>query len=101
MGRKSCIGTTDTRVSTPEVAVTPEDRRFVLENINKRLRLPRPLTEADVIAERCGVRPLVVAAEGSGQGKDWTQLSRRHVIEVDEAAQHLTIFRRKLTHCPN
>ena len=26
--------------------------------------LPRPLTEADVIAERCGVRPLAVSGEG-------------------------------------
>jgi glycerol-3-phosphate dehydrogenase len=101
MGPKSCIGTTDTRVSTPEVAVTAEDRRFVLENINKRLRLPRPLTEADIIAERCGVRPLVVAAEGTGQGKDWTQLSRKHVVEVDRQTAHLTIFGGKITDCLN
>jgi glycerol-3-phosphate dehydrogenase len=38
MGPKTCIGTTDTRVAAPEVAVTPEDRRFVLDNINKRPR---------------------------------------------------------------
>ena len=31
--------TTDTRVSDPETQVTPEDREFVLENINKRLNL--------------------------------------------------------------
>src|SRR5207248_2013731 len=52
MGNKTCIGTTDTRVDEPEVEVTPEDRRFVLDNINKRLRLSRPLTESDIIAER-------------------------------------------------
>ena len=101
MGPKTCIGTTDTRVSAPEVAVTAEDRLFVLENINKRLRLPRPLTEADIIAERCGVRPLVVPAEGTGQGKDWTQLSRKHVIEVDPQTAHLTIFGGKITDCLN
>src|ERR1700730_5931392 len=101
MGPKTCIGTTDTRVSTSEVTVTAEDRRFVLENINKRLRLPRPLTEADIIAERCGVRPLVVPAEGTGQGKDWTQLSRKHVIEVDPQTAHLTIFGGKITDCLN
>src|SRR5207237_8229204 len=68
MGGKTCIGTTDTRVERPEVAVTAEDRSFVLDNINKRLRLPRPLSESDIIAERCGVRPLVVpVAAGDGR----------------------------------
>lgn len=100
MGPRTCIGTTDTRVDAPEVEVTAEDRRFVLENINKRLVLDRPLDESDIIAERCGVRPLVVKA-GGGAGKDWTQLSRKHVIEEDLAARHLTIFGGKLTDCLN
>ncbi|MEA3643879.1 MAG: FAD-dependent oxidoreductase, partial [Lamprobacter sp.] len=60
MGVRTCIGTTDTRVERPFTEVTNEDRDFVLENINKRLNLERPLTRADIIAERCGVRPLVV-----------------------------------------
>ena len=98
MGPRTCIGTTDTPASSPEVEVTPEDRRFVLDNINKRLRLPRPLGEADVVAERCGVRPLAVGAEGAA-GRDWVQLSRRHVIEADEGAGHLTVFGGKLTDC--
>lgn len=100
MGPRTCIGTTDTRVDAPEVEVTAEDRRFVLENINKRLVLDRPLDESDIIAERCGVRPLAVKA-GGGAGKDWTQLSRKHVIEEDLAARHLTIFGGKLTDCLN
>ena len=56
MGPKSCIGTTDTREKYLPPLVTPEDRRFVLDNVNKRLRLPRPLTEDSILAERCGVR---------------------------------------------
>lgn len=100
MGARSCIGTTDTPVDSPEVEVTAEDRRFVLENINKRLRLARPLTEADVVAERCGVRPLVVDGAGAG-GRDWMQLSRRHVIESDPIQRHVTIFGGKLTDCLN
>ena len=100
MGARTCIGTTDTPVDRPEVRVTAEDRRFVLENINKRLRLPRPLSDADVIAERYGVRPLVVDAAG-GAAVDWVQLSRRHVIEVDAGLRHLTIFGGKLTDCLN
>jgi glycerol-3-phosphate dehydrogenase len=100
MGAKTCIGTTDTRVERPEVSVTPEDRRFVLDNINKRLRLPHPLTDADVIAERCGVRPLVVSGEAT-HARDWTQLSRKHAVEVDASRGHVTIFGGKLTDCIN
>jgi glycerol-3-phosphate dehydrogenase len=100
MGRATCIGTTDTPVDDPDVAVSPEDRRFVLENINKRLRLPRPLTEADIVAERCGVRPLAVEVEGE-RNRDWMQLSRRHAIDVDAAARHVTVFGGKLTDCLN
>ncbi|WP_437612080.1 FAD-dependent oxidoreductase [Sorangium sp. So ce834] len=99
MGPRTCIGTTDTRVESPHAEVTPEDRRFVLSNINKRLDLPRPLTEADVIAERCGVRPLAVA--NGGGGEDWLQLSRKHAIEVDRAQAHVSIFGGKLTDCIN
>jgi glycerol-3-phosphate dehydrogenase len=99
MGPRTCIGTTDTRVEEPIAHVTDEDRRFILDNINKRLQLPAPLTEADVIAERCGVRPL---AQGDAKGStDWLQMSRKHVIEVDEAARHVSIFGGKLTDCLN
>ena len=98
MGAKTCIGTTDTRVERPEVEVTPEDRRFVLDNINKRLRLQRPLGEREIIAERCGVRPLVVSGSGNGE-RDWMQLSRKHAIEVVDG--RITIFGGKLTDCLN
>ena len=101
MGPRTCIGTTDTRVDQPEVEVTPEDRRFVLENINKRLALPRPLTESDIIAERCGVRPLVVETSAKGGSRDWMQLSRKHALEVDAAKARLSIFGGKLTDCLN
>jgi glycerol-3-phosphate dehydrogenase len=100
MGPRSCIGTTDTRVDSPDTTVTPEDRRFVLDNINKRLALPAPLTEADILAERCGVRPLVVSAAGNGE-TDWLQLSRKHVVEVDVTRKHVSVFGGKLTDCLN
>lgn len=99
MGPRTCIGTTDTRVDSPEATVTDEDRDFVLANINKRLRLPQPLTRADIIAERCGVRPLAVDAVAGSGGKDWMQLSRKHAIEVNGAM--LSIFGGKLTDCLN
>ncbi len=102
MGAKSCIGTTDTRVEALPPLVTEEDRHFILDNINRRLRLPSPLTPADIISERCGVRPLVV--DGGGGDRDdgeWTSLSRKHVVEVDADRRHVSIFGGKLTDCLN
>ena len=101
MGVRTCIGTTDTRVESPFTEVTDDDRQFVLDNINKRLNLDRPLTRADIIAERCGVRPLVVKAQADGNVRDWLQLSRKHEIDVDQARAHLSIFGGKLTDCVN
>jgi glycerol-3-phosphate dehydrogenase len=100
MGTRTCIGTTDTRVDTPFVQVTDEDRRFVLDNINKRLRLPKPLTMADVVAERCGVRPLAVKG-GSAGDTDFLQLSRKHAIELNREHRHVSVFGGKLTDCIN
>jgi glycerol-3-phosphate dehydrogenase len=100
MGVRTCIGTTDTRVTSPHAHVTPEDRAFVLSNINKRLNLPEPLTESDIVAERCGVRPLVVESAG-GDTTDWLQLSRKHAIEIDQAKRHISIYGGKLTDCLN
>ena len=99
MGPKTCIGTTDAQVSSPEVGVSEEDRNFILENANALLDINPPLTRANVVAERVGVRPLVV--EGEGGEADWVQLSRKHIIEVDEARRHLSIFGGKLTDCLN
>jgi glycerol-3-phosphate dehydrogenase len=102
MGTRSVIGTTDTRVDHPDTKVDDEDRGFLLEQINKRLTLPSPLTPADVIAERSGVRPLVIAAGGDDRTEvDWTSLSRKHEIEVDTRNQAITIFGGKLTDCLN
>ena len=100
MGRRTCIGTTDTRVESPITEVTDEDRHFVLDNINQRLRLDKPLGLEDILAERCGVRPLVVKKD-KGADRDWTQLSRKHAIDADPEHMHLSIFGGKLTDCIN
>ena len=50
MGPRSVIGTTDERVDTPHTHVEDADRDFLLEQINARLNLDRPLTPADIIA---------------------------------------------------
>ncbi len=102
MGRRSVIGTTDTRVDHAETHVTDDDRSFLLQQINARLDLPTPLTEADIIAERCGVRPLVVKRNRGNTDKvDWTSLSRKHAIECDRRRRVVTVFGGKLTDCLN
>jgi glycerol-3-phosphate dehydrogenase len=100
MGARTCIGTTDTRVETPCAQVSDEDRDFILANVNGKLKLAKPLARADIIAERCGVRPLVVRGEGGGE-RDWLQLSRKHAVEVDPGSAHVSIFGGKLTDCIN
>ncbi len=99
MGRKTCIGTTDTRTNDPNEKITDEDRQFILDNANRLLDVPKPLTKEDIIAERCGVRPLAV--NGEGTSSDWLNLSRKHKIESNESAKHLSIFGGKLTDCIN
>ena len=102
MGRRSVIGTTDTRVDTPFTAVDDDDRKFLLDQINRRLDLPTPLAISDIVSERCGVRPLVVSSSGDDQRDvDWTSLSRKHAIEVDSQSRVVTIFGGKLTDCLN
>ena len=99
MGPTTCIGTTDTQVDDPAVVVTEEDREFILSNANEMLDLEKPLTQADIIAERCGVRPLAVSGERSDA--NWVELSRKHEIEVDTKQRHVSIFGGKLTDCIN
>ena len=102
MGRRSVIGTTDTRIDTPFTEVDDDDRNFLLEQINARLDLERPLTADDVIAERTGVRPLVVKRGAGDQREvDWTSLSRKHEIERDDDRSIVTVFGGKLTDCLN
>ncbi len=98
MGNRSCIGTTDTPVEEPEAVVTAADRWFILDNINRHLRLAKPLTEEDIIAERCGVRPLAVKGRWEG-ARDWLKLSRQHALEVNPRDGHISIFGGKLTDC--
>lgn len=97
---RSVIGTTDTRVTDPNTRVEPEDRAFILDQVNRRLDLERPIRPEDVIAERSGVRPLVVS-EGDDETNDWMALSRRHRIEVEPGRRVVTLLGGKLTDCIN
>ncbi|MDD7986091.1 glycerol-3-phosphate dehydrogenase/oxidase [Lentisphaera marina] len=99
MGNRSCIGTTDTRVASHECEVSQGDRQFILDNINSYLNEYKDLSLKDIIAERCGVRTLIV--EGDDQGEDWIKLTRKHKIELDKDRKSLTIVGGKITDCLN
>ena len=99
MGNKTSVGTTDTQVADPNVGVTEEDRQFVLDNINELLDLEKPITREDIIAERCGVRPL--AQKGGDGVADWVKLSRKHAVDTNFDDKHLSIFGGKTTDCIN
>jgi glycerol-3-phosphate dehydrogenase len=99
MGQKTCIGTTDDKVNSPNPVVTDADRHFILDNVNALLNLDQPLTMADVISERCGVRPLAV--KGNSGSSDWVQLSRKHAVDVNTPKRLVSIFGGKLTDCIN
>jgi glycerol-3-phosphate dehydrogenase len=102
MGNRSVIGTTDTRVDTAFTEAEDEDIEFLLAQINARMDLDQPITPDDIIARRCGVRPLVVKTDGVDHTEvDWTKLSRKHAVETDHRQRVVTIFGGKLTDCLN
>ena len=83
--------------------MTDEDRRFVLDNINKRLRLAAP-AHGGRRHRRALRRPPAGggrAGERAARAADWLQLSRKHVVEVDARRAHISIFGGKLTDCLN
>ncbi len=101
MGNRTSIGTTDTRVDDAAAGPTEEDIGFLLDNANALLALDNPLALTDVVAVRCGVRPLVVRRDRAVEDADWMALSRRHVIDRHPAEAACAIYGGKLTDCLN
>ena len=101
MGHRSVIGTTDTRTNDPDEGVTDDERRSLLDQINRHLTPAARLRPEDVIAERVGVRPLVVDRAAAVDGVEWTALSRRHSVDVDPAELVISIMGGKLSDCTN
>ncbi len=101
MGRRTCIGTTDTHVDNETAEPTDEDVAFLLNNANALLNLEKPLTVSDVISRRCGVRPLVVEKEADIGEVEWTALSRKHEVDLHPEKKMCTIYGGKLGDCLN
>jgi alpha-glycerophosphate oxidase/glycerol-3-phosphate dehydrogenase len=101
MSDRTCIGTTDTRVDSEIAEPSADDVAFLLDNANTLLNLETPLTKEDVIAQRCGVRPLVVKKELEVGNAEWTALSRKHEIAIHPEQNLCSIYGGKLTDCIN
>jgi glycerol-3-phosphate dehydrogenase len=100
MGPRTCVGTTDTRVEEPETHVTPEDRRFVLDNINKRLRLDKPLTESR--RDRRALRRASARDREAAEGKERLDAALPQARDRGRRDRaHVSIFGGKLTDCLN
>ena len=91
-------GPTETIVEAPEggFAIRADDIRFLLDELNRHLR--QPLTPADVVSLRCGVRPLAVDRSYQHNGHS-LDLSRRHRICRDCDRPWISVFGGKLTNC--
>ena len=90
------IGTTDTPVEgrAEDVAVDPAERSYLLRAAN--LYLKTALSEADVVAEYAGIRPL----HDSGDGANASAVTRDYSFDVaapDGQAPLLSVFGGKIT----
>lgn len=101
MGSRTSIGTTDTRVDSVIAEPTLEDIDFLLSNANALLSLETPLNRNDVIATRCGVRPLAVRKDAEIRNAEWMALSRKHEIDVQKERKMCSVYGGKLTDCLN
>lgn len=92
-------GPTETAVDGIEEGLQPtvEDVRFLLDQANRNLR--RKYEPRDIIALRCGIRPLAVRRQASATGYPLS-LSRRHVVQRARDAAALTIYGGKITSAP-
>jgi glycerol-3-phosphate dehydrogenase len=103
MGRRSVIGTTDTRVDD---AVHRGNRRRPSTSCSTRSTPASisphrsPPTTSSPNAAACG-RWSSNADSGDHSDVDWTSLSRKHEIESDRTRGVVTIFGGKLTDCLN
>ena len=97
-GPVSLWGPTETLVDDPDegFVVEAEDVDLLLGEINAHLR--EPMSVADVVSIRGGVRPLAVA-EGSTSNGDSLALSRRHHVHFDGDKQWISVYGGKLTSC--
>ena len=84
-------GPTETICSNPESGfiATAQDVRMLLEEVNRHLM--RPFVPQDIVALRCGVRPLAVKRTYTSD--EYTlAISRRHVVACDPQMPWISLY---------
>lgn len=96
-GPVSLWGSTETVVQSPEEgwSVGKDEVQTLLDELNGFLR--RPIGFEDIVALRCGVRPLVIP-RGRETG-DPMQLSKRWRVQRDDHVPWISVHGGKLTAC--
>lgn len=96
-GRVSLWGSTETIVPSPDAGwmADRDDVAFLLDSLNQHLATP--LERDDIIALRCGVRPLVVPRGNAGGNP--LALSKRWRVLRDSHRPWISIYGGKLTAC--
>ena len=78
-----------------------DDRDFVLDQVNKRLSLERPIARRRTSSPTAAGFAASSSATTMSVDRDWTELSRRHAVEVDRGRAVVTVLGGKLTDCLN
>jgi len=90
-------GPTEEEVSGPLAAATAADVRYLLRALNRRVA--RPVAAGEVVALRCGVRPLAVRRRRAVASV--AAQTRRAFVHTDPAAGWTAVYGGKLTGSPS
>lgn len=95
-GPAALWGPTETTVDSINEGFRPSeaDVRFLLEQATRNFATP--LARDDILALRCGIRPLAVK-KNHRSAKYPLDLSRKHAIDVDAEKRAMTLFGGKFT----
>ncbi|MGH8622647.1 MAG: FAD-dependent oxidoreductase, partial [Burkholderiales bacterium] len=91
-------GPTETLSPDPDsgFVAAPQDVRVLLEELNRHVT--RPFGPGDIVALRCGVRPLVVKRTYASHQYTLC-ISRRHVVARDARQHWISLYGGKLSSC--
>lgn len=96
------IGTTDTYYdgNLNLITANPDEVSYILNTINARFNLPKPITPQNIISTWAGVRPLIPIkrnTNNSQQPPKTTELSRKDEMYICPQTQLITIAGGKLS----
>lgn len=94
-GEISLWGPTETHITNLDegFAATPEDVKFLLEQINRHVS--EPVSTKDIVSLRCGVRPLPI--QGTFSDKNTFGVPRHYKAFADKQLPWISIYGGKIT----